>query len=92
MKVILSKKFKAALRGLNDAELQGVGAALNTASTTFGHPHLHQGRGIRRLQKGTCEVRTGLSRRLVFVRESEALLFDFAGNHDQVQAYLKHRR
>lgn len=92
MKINLTKKFKASLRGLSDEELRKVGAALNTAAATFGHPHLHHGRGIRQLQSGTYEVRAGLSCRLVFVRQSEVLEFDFAGNHDQVQAYLKNRR
>lgn len=92
MKITLTKKFKASLRGLPDEELRTIGAALNTAAATFGHPHLHQGRGIRRLQKGTYEVRAGLSRRLIFARQGDVLEFDFSGNHDQVQAYLKNRR
>ena len=92
MKIYLTKKFKASLRGLTDEELRTVGAALNAAAATFGHPHLQQGRGIRRLQRGTYEVRAGLSRRLIFARQGEALEFDFSGNHDQVQAYLKNRR
>jgi hypothetical protein len=92
VKINLTKKFKASLRGLSDEELRTIGAALNTAAATFGHPHLHHGRGIRRLQKGTYEMRAGLALRLVFTRQGAVFEFDFAGNHDQVQAYLKNRR
>lgn len=92
MKVILSKRFRACLRSLTDPELQQVGAALNTAGATFGHPHLHQGRGIRQLGRTIYEVRAGLARRLVFSREEDSLLFDFAGSHDEIRAYLKNRR
>jgi hypothetical protein len=53
---------------------------------------LHGGRGIRRLAAGVFEVRLGRAIRLIFLPESGHLLFDFAGNHDQVQAYLKNRR
>lgn len=92
MRTILTKRFQAGLRGLPDADLQVIGAALNTAAATFGHPHLHHGRGIRRLGKALYEVRAGLARRLVFRRCGDALEFDLVGNHDQIRAYLKNRR
>jgi hypothetical protein len=92
VRILLTKRFRSALRGWSEADLRAVGDVLNTAAATFGHPHLHQGRGIRQLLQGTYEVRAGLSRRLVFVRQGDVLIFDFAGTHAQVQAYLKNRR
>lgn len=46
---------------------------------------------MRRLGRQSFECRVGLHLRLVFSRKDDALVFDFAGNHDEVQAYLKNR-
>lgn len=84
-------RFRACLKkeGLNR---QAVFAAMQLTAAAWGQPHLHSGRGIRRLATGTYECRVGRATRLVFLPEFGNLLFDFAGNHDQVQAYLKNRR
>ncbi len=92
MKVILTQRFKSCLRGWSEADLQAAGGAINTAAATFGQPHLHKGRGIRQLKPRVYETRAGTARRLIFTRADDALFFEFAGNHDQVQAYLKNRR
>ncbi|MEO5960171.1 MAG: hypothetical protein ABIZ49_06055 [Opitutaceae bacterium] len=84
-------RFRDRLRklGLNRDEVL---AAMNAAAACWGRPHLHGGIGIRRLRSGLFECRCGRSVRLVFFHESEVLLFDFAGNHDEVQAYLRNLR
>ncbi len=66
-------------------------AAMNAAAASWGRPHLHGGVSIRRLQPGVHECRCGKQVRLVFSRVGDALLFDFAGSHDEVQAYLRNR-
>jgi hypothetical protein len=83
-------RFRARLRklGLNRDDVLAV---MNSAAQSWGRPHLHGGVGIRRLRNGVFECRCGRSVRLLFSYESEALLFDFAGNHDEVQAYLRNR-
>ena len=73
-------------RGL---DRKAVFAAMTAAAGAWGRPHLHGGFGIRRLQPGVFECRCGREIRLVFTRADGALLFDFAGSHDEVQAYLR---
>ncbi len=65
---------------------------MHAAAATFVQPHLHSGRGIRQLKPGLYECRSGLGLRLLFERSGDDLLFVFAGNHDEVKAYLKNRR
>jgi hypothetical protein len=43
------------------------------------------------LQPGIFECRCGRHTRLVFSREGDALIFHFAGNHDQIQFPLRNR-
>ena len=92
MKTHFSKRFVACLRGGSDEELQAVERACRLAEEAFGRPHRHAGAGLRRIGQNRFECRVGLNRRLVFSREGDALLFDFAGNHDEVQAYLRNQR
>ena len=91
MKTIFSKRFMACLRDASDEELQAVERACRLAEGSFGRPHQHAGVGLRRLGSNRFECRVSVSRRLVFSRAGDALLFDFAGNHDEVQAYLRNR-
>ena len=92
MKTIFSKRFVACLRDASDHELQAVERACRLAEAAFGRPHQHAGVGLRRLDRNQFECRVSIDQRLVFSREGDALLFDFAGNHDEVQAYLRNRK
>ncbi len=83
-------RFRDRLRKL-ELDRDEVLAAMNAAAASWGRPHLHGGTGIRRLRREIFECRCGRSVRLVFAREGDAFLFDFAGNHDDVQAYLRNR-
>jgi hypothetical protein len=86
-----SDRFRACVRkrGLNRDDVL---AAMNAAAAGWGQPHIHSGAGIRRLVGDVFECRCGREIRLVFSRDGSALRFDFAGNHDEVQAYLRNRR
>lgn len=84
-------RFRARLRKL-ELNRDEVLAAMHAAAANWGRPHLHGGVGIRRLRSDVFECRCGRSVRLVFSREGETLPFDFAGNHDEVQAYLRNQR
>ena len=66
-----------------------IGECIAKVQTHIGHPHLHRGIGIRKLQDDYFEVRIGLKRRLIFENTSEALIFEFMGNHDEVRRFLK---
>jgi len=47
--------------------------------------------GLRKVGPDLFECRTKRGGRLVFVAAKGRLTFDFAGNHDEVQSYLRGR-
>ncbi len=85
--VELSKRFKKIVRTV--AREEEVSATLKLVLEGFGKPHLHTGLAIRKLDKHLYECRTGLAWRLVFEAQKGVLTFDFAGDHDEVQNYLR---
>ena len=92
MNIKATPAFKRCLKKCDDETLANVIESMNAAAGTFGQPHLHKGRGIRELTKGVYECRVGLALRLVFTRRDDDLIFELAGNHDQVRAWMKNRR
>jgi len=55
----------------------------------FGHPDHQQGLGIRKLTGSFFELRVGRDIRLVFQHRADCLLFVKAGNHAEVQKFLR---
>jgi mRNA-degrading endonuclease YafQ of YafQ-DinJ toxin-antitoxin module len=92
MRIETAKSFVRSLRRRTDEELKSVASAMQSAAATFGRPHLHSGIDIRRLGRNLFECRVGIDLRLVFKREQDALVFVLAGNHDEVQAFLKNEK
>ncbi|MFM2294343.1 MAG: hypothetical protein RLZZ350_756 [Verrucomicrobiota bacterium] len=88
--VELSKRFKKIVR--TAGREQEVSATLKLVIAGFGNPHAHTGLSIRKLGQHLYECRTGLAWRLVFEANKGVLSFDFAGNHDEVQTYLRSHR
>jgi hypothetical protein len=86
-----SARFRASLKkaGLDRA---AVFASMQFAAAAWGQPHLHGGRGIRRLSPRVYECRLGRDIRLVFLPTAQGRLFDLVGTHDEIRAYLKNRR
>jgi hypothetical protein len=88
--VELTRRFRRIVRTAGrEAE---VSATLKQVIEGFGNPHAHSGLSIRKLGKHLYECRTGLAWRLVFVASKGVLTFDFAGDHDAVQNYLRGKR
>jgi mRNA-degrading endonuclease YafQ of YafQ-DinJ toxin-antitoxin module len=88
--VELSRRFKKIVRDAGrEAE---VSATLKQVLEGFGNPHAHTGLSIRKLGKHLYECRTGLAWRLIFEAQKGVLTFDFAGDHDEVQSYLRGKR
>jgi mRNA-degrading endonuclease YafQ of YafQ-DinJ toxin-antitoxin module len=86
----LSRRFKKRVRECRrETEVL---AALKLVAEGFGKPHAHSGLAIRKLGKDLYECRTGLAWRLVFAAEKGRLIFDFAGDHNEVQNYLRGKR
>lgn len=65
---------------------------MRSAGGSFGRPHLHMGVDIRGLRKNLFECRTGIHLCLLFESGPDVITFVFAGNHDDVQAYLRNTR
>jgi hypothetical protein len=63
--------------------------ALCELPESFGHPHVHSRLGIRKLRGGLFECRVTLNLRFVFMDRPTDLYIWFAGNHDEVRAFLK---
>jgi len=88
--VELSRRFKRIVRG--SGRESEVSATLKWMVEGFGKPHAHSRLAIRKLGKHLYECRTGLGWRLIFAARKGALIFDFAGDHDGVQSYLRNKR
>jgi mRNA-degrading endonuclease YafQ of YafQ-DinJ toxin-antitoxin module len=86
----LTKRFKRIVR--KGGRQEEVSAALNRVREGFGRPHVHAGISIRKLGGKLYECRTALDWRLIFQAQKGILTFDFAGDHDEVQNYLRGRR
>ena len=83
----LTRRFKKSVR--EAGREQEVSATLKSVRDGFGNPHAHAGIAIRKLGKNLIECRTGLAWRLVFYAQKGVLVFDFAGDHNEVQNYLR---
>jgi mRNA-degrading endonuclease YafQ of YafQ-DinJ toxin-antitoxin module len=86
----LSKRFKKIVR--EAGRETEVSATLKLVVNGFGNPHAHTGLAIRKLGKRLYECRSGLAWRLIFTAQKGLLIFDFAGDHDEVQYYLRKKR
>jgi hypothetical protein len=65
---------------------------LRKVQAAFGQLHIHSGISVRKIAPDTFECRTDLKLRLVFLADKGVLTFDFAGDHDEVQNYLRGKR
>jgi mRNA-degrading endonuclease RelE of RelBE toxin-antitoxin system len=80
-----------AIRAMPSADRKAVGERIAEAQRHLGQPHLHRGVGLRKLRDDWYEIRVGLKLRLVFEDTSDALVFEFFGDHDDVRRFLKNR-
>ena len=87
--VRIDRRLLAAIRRLAATERRELGGAITAAQEVFGSPHVHTGAGVRKLKGRWYEVRAGLEQRLVFRECEDCLSFEFMGNHDEVQRFLK---
>jgi mRNA-degrading endonuclease YafQ of YafQ-DinJ toxin-antitoxin module len=87
--IFLSSRFRAVVRAYPKPVRIEIGSAIDALQESLGHPHRHDGLGIRKLVRNYFEMRVGLDLRLVFKIESDCISFIFAGTHDAVQRFLK---
>ena len=88
--VKLSKRFKKIVRAAGRED--EVCDTLKRVLEGFGNPHAHTGLSIRKLGRHVYECRTGLAWRLIFIGAKGVLSFDFAGDHNETQNYLRGKR
>lgn len=88
--IFLSERFRTIVREYPKPVRAEIGQAIDQLHAVLGQPHQHAGLGIRKLVKNYFEIRVGLDLRLVFRIETEAVIFAFAGTHDEVRRFLKH--
>lgn len=79
------------IRAKRAAERHEIGERTAEGQRSMGHPHLHKGIGLRKLQDVYYEIRVGFKQRLVFENTLEVLIFEFLGDHDEVKRFLKSR-
>lgn len=65
---------------------------LRIVQAAFGQPHVHSGISIRKIAPDTFECPADLKLRLIFEASKGVLFFDFAGDYDGVQNYLRGKR
>ena len=87
----LTEAFRQAVRHYPKETRGKIGKALQAVESDFGHPHRHRGLGIRKVSPTFFDLRVGLDIRLIFQNRPEALWFVMAGNHAEVQAFLRVR-
>lgn len=90
MKVTLTERAQAELRGLEASQRGLVLQALLALPSALGQPHLHSGLGIRKVHaSGVWEARVGLGQRIVFLLSPNELVLVTVGNHDHVRRFLR---
>ena len=87
--IFLSPRFRTVVRDYSKPVRAEIGQVIDRLHAALGQPHQHAGLGLRKLVKNYFEIRVGLELRLVFRVEPEAVIFVFAGTHDEVRRFLK---
>jgi mRNA-degrading endonuclease YafQ of YafQ-DinJ toxin-antitoxin module len=87
--IFLSERFRQVVRAYPKPVRVEIGQAIDLLQAALGHPHQHAGLGIRKLVKNYFEIRVRLELRLIFRVERNAIIFVFAGTHDDVRRFLK---
>ena len=85
----LSEAFRDLVRALPKPIRGKIGLALQQLERDFGQPPRHRGLGIRELTGSFLEIRVGLDLRLVFQNRADCIFFVMAGDHDEVQRFLR---
>jgi hypothetical protein len=87
--ILIAPALLRKIRSLPANERKRIGQAIRQVQTAIGTPHLHRGLGLRKLQDEYYEVRLGLKSQLLFENTTDALVFEFLGDHDHVKQFLK---
>ena len=89
VRILTRPSYLRSLKKFDGRELAEINAAIALLPEAMGKPHIHSGLSIRKLGRTTFEIRAGLQTRVLFARESGDIVLVFAGDHDEVRAWLK---
>jgi len=83
------KSYLRALKKIPRADQTSINAAIARLAGIIGNPHQHFGAGVRRLHSGIFEIRVGMRLRVLFTVRADNVFLHTAGDHDQVQDWLR---
>jgi hypothetical protein len=89
MNLLTRPAYRRSLKKYSRAQLAEINVSIARLPHALGSPHVHSGLSIRKLRPAIFELRAGLQVRILFAREGGDLVLMFAGNHDEVRAWLK---
>lgn len=91
MRYVRTAAFKRAYRSLNRVRQQRADHTLLKLAEAFETGSISPGLGIKPLQHGVWEARSGIHDRLLFRRATGDLVELFLiGTHDEIRRFLKH--
>jgi hypothetical protein len=89
VKILTRPSYFRSLKKFSVTEISEINASIAMLREAMGKPHVHSGLSVRKLRRAIFEIRAGLETRILFARESGDIVLVFAGNHNQVRAWLK---
>ena len=90
MRISFAERFRRQCQSVGPRERAAILAVLLDLSAVMASPQQHGGAGLRKVHAaGIWEVRVGLSMRALFRLAPDEAIFQFLGNHDEVQRFLR---
>lgn len=89
MRYFRTQAFLKSFRSLPVDRQGRISDALKKLDLLFLKQEKPVGLGLKQLRHGIWEIRSGLSDRILFRRQSDTIEFLIAGNHDEIRRYLK---
>ena len=90
MRFEFKPSFDRSIKSLSPSEQTDVKeAAVQLIDVLSKDRQIHQGLGLKRLQKDFWEARKGIKVRILFRWTGDLVEFILAGNHDDIKRFLK---
>lgn len=89
MRYLSSEAFDQSLQELPEAKKKQVKKSLRLATAFFETGDLPHGLGMKPLGHGLWEIRVGLSERIIFQKQDDAIQYLLVGSHDEIKQFLK---
>jgi len=89
MRYFLSPDFEEGLNRFAASRKDKIKKAIRLAVAFFETGDLPHGLGLKSLGHDLWEIRAGLSDRIIFRRNNDAIEFLLVGSHDEIKRFLK---